>query len=141
LLPIDCAMPAACACWPNASDTNWLPWSECQISPGVRPPARERHLQRVADELAAHVVSHPPADDPAAVEVLHRDQIQPALPGAQVGDVGDPAAVRCRRGEVTIKQLEIRPDRPASRISRSTRLRPIRSPSSKTRSAQIRGEP
>jgi hypothetical protein len=25
LLPIDCAIPAARAFWPNASDTNWLP--------------------------------------------------------------------------------------------------------------------
>ena len=33
LLAIDCAMPALRACWPNASDTNWLPWSECQIRP------------------------------------------------------------------------------------------------------------
>src|ERR687897_966116 len=27
--------PAARACWPKASETNWLPWSECQISPGA----------------------------------------------------------------------------------------------------------
>ena len=35
LLPIDWAMPAARACWPKARLTNWLPWSECQISPGA----------------------------------------------------------------------------------------------------------
>jgi hypothetical protein len=35
----------------------------------------------------------------------------------------------------------IRPERPAWRISRSIRLRPIRSPSSTLRSDQIRGEP
>jgi hypothetical protein len=122
-----------------------------------RVPARQRHRQRVADELGAHVIGHAPADDREAVEVLHGDEVQPALPGSEVGDVGDPAAVRRARGEVTIKQvvgdpdagtrtgvdryfLVIRPDRPASRMSRSTRLRPICSQSSRTRSAQIRDD-
>jgi putative transposase len=49
-LPIDCAIPAAQACWPKASETNWLPWSECQINPapasatmsGVRRRSRAR---------------------------------------------------------------------------------------------------
>jgi hypothetical protein len=39
------------------------------------------------------VVGHAPADDPAAGEILHRDEIEPALPGPQIGDVGDPDAV------------------------------------------------
>jgi hypothetical protein len=55
----------------------------------------ERHLEGVGDELGAEVVGHRPADDPAAVEVLDGDEVEPSLPGAQVGDVGDPAAVGC----------------------------------------------
>jgi hypothetical protein len=51
------------------------------------------------------VIGHRPADDPAAVEVLHRDEVEPALPGAQVGDVGDPAAVRCAGGEVAVEEI------------------------------------
>ena len=42
--PIDWAIPAARACWPKASETNWLPWSECQISPGAGSALRERYL-------------------------------------------------------------------------------------------------
>jgi hypothetical protein len=37
---------------------------------------------------------HRPADDPAAEEVLHGDQIQPALAGADLLDVRTPHAVR-----------------------------------------------
>jgi hypothetical protein len=51
------------------------------------------HLQRVDDELGAHVVGDRPADDPAAVCVLDGGEIEPALPGAHVGDVGDPQHV------------------------------------------------
>ncbi len=62
-----------------------------------------------------------------------------------------PAKLRSRRSSATLTPgtrivvarhfFVIRPERPAWRISRSTRLRPIRSPSSRTRSDQIRGEP
>ena len=45
------------------------------------------------------------------------------------------------RTVVALYFLVINPDKPAWRMRRSTRLRPIRSPSSQTRSAQIRGEP
>ena len=46
--------------------------------PGRRPAAMKRHLERVDDELGAHVVGHRPADDPAAVGVLDGGEIQPA---------------------------------------------------------------
>jgi hypothetical protein len=73
--------------------------------PGCRSAVRERHLQRVGDELGAHVVGHAPADDPAAVEVLDGDQVQPALPRSEVGDVGDPDPVGRRRGEVAVDEV------------------------------------
>ncbi len=57
---------------------------------------REGHLRRVDDELCAHVVGHGPPDDPARVEVLDGDEIQPALLGPEVGDVGHPAIIRGR---------------------------------------------
>jgi hypothetical protein len=61
--------------------------------PGRRPAAGDGHLERVDDELGAHVVGHAPADDPPTVSVLDGGQVQPALPGAQVGQVGDPELV------------------------------------------------
>ena len=57
---------------------------------GLRPAAGEGHLERVDDELGAHVFGHAPADDATRVGVLDGGEIEPALPGPQVGDVGDP---------------------------------------------------
>jgi hypothetical protein len=62
--------------------------------PRRRPALGERHLQRIADQLGAHVIGHAPADDPAAEDVLDGDEVQPALPRLEVRDVGDPQAVR-----------------------------------------------
>jgi hypothetical protein len=118
----------------------------------------ERHLERVGNELCAHVVGHRPADDAAAVEVLPGDQVEPALPGAQVGDVGtqtrfgaSAANLRSTRSLATRtpaipivvpRDLRLGPaERPARRINRSTRVREICSPSSTTGSDPIRGEP
>ena len=63
-------------------------------SPGLRPASRDRHLDRVDDELGPQVGAHRPADDPAAVAVDHRGEIEPALPGEDVLDVRDPELVR-----------------------------------------------
>jgi len=52
--------------------------------------AVDGHVERVDDELVAEVVGHRPADDAAAVAIDDRREIQPALPGADVGDVGGP---------------------------------------------------
>ena len=65
----------------------------------------ERHLQCVGDELGAEVVGHRPADDAAAVQVLNGDEVQPPLPGTQVGDVCDPAAVRGAGCEVAVEKI------------------------------------
>ena len=40
---------------------------------------------------------HRPADDPAVVGVQDRDQIEPALLGLDVGDVGEPDLIPARR--------------------------------------------
>jgi len=63
--------------------------------PGAGPAPVERHLQRVEDEFGSHVIGHRPADDPPRERVLDGGEIEPALPGAQVGDVGHPQHVRC----------------------------------------------
>jgi hypothetical protein len=51
--------------------------------------ASKRHLQRVEDEIGPHVLRHRPADYAAREGILYRSQVNPALPAAQVGDVGD----------------------------------------------------
>jgi hypothetical protein len=55
-LPIDWAMPAARACWPKASETNRAALIGVPDQPRCGPALRERHLQRVADQLGAHVI-------------------------------------------------------------------------------------
>jgi len=66
---------------------------------------RERHCQRVGDQLGAHVIGHRPANDPPRVKILDGDEVEPAFPGSEVGDVGDPAAVRGAGGEIAIEQI------------------------------------
>src|SRR5712691_8410859 len=62
-------------------------------------------LERVDDEFGAEVVLERPADDATAIAVHDHGEIQPALPGAQVGDVGDPESVRSRRLEVALDEI------------------------------------
>src|SRR5579862_657145 len=77
---------------------------------GLRAAAGDRHLERVDDELRFEVGPHRPADDPAAVAVHHCREVEPALPGADVLDVGDPEPVRGGRDEVALDQVVGDPD-------------------------------
>src|ERR1700731_1877476 len=51
------------------------------------------------------MIRHRPADDLAAVEVHDRGQIDPALIGLDVGDVGEPYLVRRGGDEVALEQV------------------------------------
>src|SRR5580700_2720973 len=51
------------------------------------------------------MILHRPADDPAAVEVHDGSQIEPALIGLDVGDVGEPDPVRRGGREVPLDQV------------------------------------
>jgi hypothetical protein len=51
------------------------------------------------------VLGHGPADDAAAEGILDGGQIEPALPGGQVGDVGDPEAVGALAREAAIDEI------------------------------------
>jgi hypothetical protein len=73
--------------------------------PGVGAAAADGHLERVDDELGPEVVGERPADDPAAVEVDHRRQVQPALPRPDVGDIRRPQPVRLGRVEVALHEI------------------------------------
>src|SRR3984885_2931230 len=78
---------------------------------GARPLRRDGHPQCRQWQLSAQMVCHRPTDNPAAVKVHDRCQIEPALIGLDVGDVGKPDAVRRVSGEVPIQQ--VRSDRKA----------------------------
>jgi hypothetical protein len=63
------------------------------------------HLERVEDELGAHVRRELPADDRAAVAVEDEGQVDEAVPGADVGQIGDPLLVRAGRREVELQKV------------------------------------
>ena len=81
-LPIDWAMPGGAGLLAEGEADELAALIGMPDQPGLGPALRERHLQRVGDELGAHVIGHRPADDPAAVDVLHGDEVQPALPAS-----------------------------------------------------------
>jgi hypothetical protein len=107
---------------------------------------RDGHLERVDDELMAHVAVHRPADDPAAEEILHGSEVQPALTGTDLLDVRRPHAIRRVGSKVTADEVTERLDalhahratlaaplerdlQAAARISRATRFSPTAMPS------------
>ena len=70
-------------------------------------------LKRVDDEFGAKIVLERPANNAAAEAIDDDREVEPALPGAQVGDVRDPQPVRCRRLEVALDEVRRRRVRPA----------------------------
>jgi hypothetical protein len=110
---------------------------------GCRASLRERYLQCVDHEFAAQVVGYRPAHDAAGEHVEHHREVEPALFGAVLGDVGGVEPVGLDHGESSLDQalggsavaprrVQLRSGRrctPCSwwqRITRSTRLRPTR---------------
>jgi hypothetical protein len=92
---------------PNAFHDVWL--SACRVMGerdiGARPALAERHLQRVEHERRAHVGSQLPTDDLARPDVDDKGEEDQALPAAQVGEIGDPKAVRTVRLEVALYEV------------------------------------
>jgi hypothetical protein len=68
----------------------------------------DRHVEGVQDQLGAQVVGHRPADDPTGEGVQDDRQVQPAIAGALLGDVGHPQPVRSWWGEVALDQVRCR---------------------------------
>lgn len=81
------------------------PWtgrapSECTIQSGTGLAGDQRHRERLQDQLAAHVgVRGQPTHRPRAQVDDHR-QVQPALRGGHVSDLGRPRGGRMLDGEV-----------------------------------------
>lgn len=62
-----------------------------------RSSAIDRHVERIDDELFAHVVRHRPPDDASSANIEHDGEKE--KPAYAVGDVGDPK----RSGSVAVK--------------------------------------
>jgi hypothetical protein len=71
----------------------------------ARPLRRDGHRQGCQGQVGAQMVLHRPADNPAAIQVHDGGQIEPAPIGLDVGDVGEPDAVRRGSYEVPIQQV------------------------------------
>jgi hypothetical protein len=108
---------------------------------------RGGHLERVEDELAAHVRRDLPTHDHAAVDVEDEGQARGAGVAADVGQIADPELVGRLGAEAALDQvtrpvcralLALRvvrtprprrtPCQPCARISRATRSRPTSTP-------------
>ncbi len=75
--------------------------------PGHRMTSlHDRHRQRVGDQRGTHMVGHRPADDPPGVRVDHGREVEPALPGADVGHVPDPHRVQAALVEPALDPVE-----------------------------------
>ena len=102
------------------------------------------HDQGIDDQVGAHVLGHRVARHLAGGQIDHGGQVQPALPGRQVGDVPDQRWPGAGRGEVPAEQVRRAappgparvsaggaggsPRMPRWRMIRSTRLRLTRRP-------------
>src|SRR4051794_29798036 len=73
--------------------------------PRRRLPSLQGHPQGVARQLGPQVVGHAPADDLARGQVLDRGEVEPAFPGRDVAEVGQPDRVRPLGGEVPVEQV------------------------------------
>ena len=95
-------MPASRACWQKAKRDELAALIGMVDQAGTGPAARKGHVQRVDDELCAHVVGHRPAHDAAAEGVVDGSEVEPPFPRPGGGDVSDPEDVGRRRLRVAL---------------------------------------
>jgi hypothetical protein len=73
--------------------------------PRRRPLSLDGHLERIEGDLHVQRRAHAPADDVAGEEVEHGGQVQPAVAGRDVGEIGQPDLVRRLGGEVVAEPI------------------------------------
>ena len=130
-------------CCDDPLSPGWPPWSEWWIVPGGGRRRPSGHLQRVDDELGAHVRRHRPADDPPAERgpaprpgTTSPRQVRiyvMSVAHSAFGRVGPEVAARRghRRRSTPATRINVQPrapatvgalQTPAQRMSRATRL-------------------
>ena len=77
----------------NAAEAYWAAPVGVEDDPGRRVTGRDRVVQRVGDQFGAKVIGQGEPHDAAGGDVDDGGQVQPALPGRDVGDVPAPAGV------------------------------------------------
>ena len=77
-----------------------------QTAASNRSTIVQRLLQRVEDEAGMGRARRSPADDPPREGVDDKGDIDEALPGRDVGEVGNPQRVRPRRLELAVDLVE-----------------------------------
>jgi hypothetical protein len=65
----------------------------------------DRHHQRVLAQRTPQMVGHAPADDLACCHVLDGSQVQPALVGGHIRDIGEPDRVGAVSLEGALEQV------------------------------------
>ena len=75
------------------------------------------------------MIGHGPADDPPREQILDGGQVEPALPGSEVGDVGDPDPIGPFGGEGPVEEVLTHPDarHPNRRFAPALLLQPRQS--------------
>lgn len=71
----------------------------------VRFSAPDRHHQRVERQFARESGFHRPADHITGKEIDNHRQIQPALLGADISNIGDPDLVGPDNGELSLHTI------------------------------------
>src|SRR5215203_6769468 len=72
---------------------------------GWRLSLADGHLQGVQDQFGAQVLGHRPANDPTRERVQDHGEVQPALVGALLGNVGDPELIGTGRCEPALDEI------------------------------------
>ncbi len=83
--------------------------------PGLSPP--HCHQQRVEHEFSGQRRLHRPTDDLARVQVHDDGEVEPSLPGPNIGDVGDPDAIG-RLDGFAINAIRCQNRRPTGDVAR-----------------------
>ena len=91
---------------------NWLPRSLWRMQPATAwpPPGAPGGgvVERLDGEPSFHSLADRVADDPARVDILDRAEVELALSGGVLGDVGQPKPVRGACGEVATDEIVVR---------------------------------
>lgn len=66
---------------------------------------RDRHPQGRQGQVGAQMIGHRPADNPAAVQIHDGSEIEPAVTGLDIGDIGQANRGRSSGHEVAIERI------------------------------------